>query len=73
MHTPMEILGPGDRVAAQVAPDFFLDAGPGAVSEFPQQASVETSVESRTLGNGQHDLPVRDRGANFFGHVHCGQ
>ena len=60
-------------VTAHVAPDFFLDAGPGAVREFSQQAAVEASVESQTLGNRQHNLPVRDRGANFFGHVQCGQ
>ena len=60
-------------VATQKPPDFCLDAGPGAEKEFSQQAAVETSVASQTLGNRQHDLPVRDRGANFFGHVHCGQ
>ena len=38
-----------------------------------QQAAVEESVESQTLGNRQHNLPVRDRGANFFGQVKCGQ
>jgi len=62
-----------DVVATQKPPDFCLDAGPGTVREFSQQAAVEASVESQTLGNRQHNLPVRDRGANFFGYVQCGQ
>ena len=60
-------------VTAQVAPDFFLDAGPGAVSEFSHQVVVEASVESQTLGNRQHNLPVRDRSTDFFGDMQCGQ
>ena len=59
--------------ATQKPADFRLDAGPGTVRQFAQQATVEASVESQTLGNRQHNLPVRDRGANFFGHVKCGQ
>ncbi len=62
-----------DVVATQKPADFRLDAGPGTVRQFAQQATVEASVESQTLGNRQHNLPVRDRGANFFGHVQCGQ
>ena len=59
--------------ATQKPPDFCLDAGPGTVREFSQQAAVQASVESQTLGNRQHNLPVRDRGANFFGYVQSGQ
>ena len=66
-HTEHEV------VTAQVAPDFFLDEGPGAVSEFSQQVAVEAGVQSQPFENRQHDLAVRDRGANFFGHVQCGQ
>ena len=60
-------------VTAQVAPDFFLDAGPGEVSEFSRQVAVEAGVRSQPFGNRQHDLAVRDRGTNFFGHMQCGQ
>ena len=60
-------------VTAQVAPDFFLNAGPGAVSQFSQQVAVEVGVQSQPFGNRQHDLAVRDRGTNFFGHMQCGQ
>ena len=60
-------------VSPQKPPDFCLDAGPGAGREFSQQAAVEASVESQTLGNRQHNLPVCDRGANFFGHMDCSQ
>ena len=62
-----------DVVTTQKPPDFRLDAGPNALGEFPQQAAVEASVESQTLGNRQHNLPVCDRGANFFGHMDCSQ
>ena len=62
-----------DVVATQKPPDFCLDAGPGAVREFSQQAAVEASVESQTLGNRQHNLPVRDRSTDFFGDMQCGQ
>ena len=62
-----------DVVATQKPADFRLYAGPGTVRQFPQQATVEASVESQTLGNRQHNLPVRDRGANFFGYVQCRQ
>ena len=62
-----------DVVATQKPADFCLDAGPGAVREFSQQAAVEASVESQTLGNRQHNLPVRDRSTDFFGDMQCGQ
>ena len=40
----------------------------------PQLRTIQTFVRLFQLsGNRQHDLPVRDRGANFFGHAHCGQ
>jgi hypothetical protein len=58
-----------DVAATQKPPDFCLDAGPGAVREFSQQTAVEARVEPQTLGNGQHNLPVRDRGANFFSSI----
>jgi len=53
-------------VATPKPPDFCVDAGSGAGSEFSQQAAFEARVESQTLGNRQHNLPVRDRGANFL-------
>ena len=62
-----------DVVATQQTSDFRLDAGPGAAGELSQEAAVEASVESQTLWNRQHNLPVRDRSANFFGYVQCGQ
>jgi len=62
-----------DVVTTQEASDFCLDAGPGAVREFSQQAAFEASVESQTLGNRQHNLPVRDRSTDFFGDMQCGQ
>ena len=41
--------------------------------ELSQQPAVEAGVQSQTLGNRQHNLPVRDRSTDFFGHVQCGQ
>ena len=37
------------------------------------ELALEARVQSQPLGNRQHDLAVRDRGTNSFGHVHRGQ
>ena len=65
-HTGQHIL------ATEHAPDFGLDARPGAGAEFAQKLSIEAGVQSQTLGDGQHDLPVRDGKTDLFGHVHGG-
>ena len=59
--------------ATQQAPDFHLDLDPLAVRQFPQQPPIKASVQSQPFRNRQHNLPVRDQGANLFGHVQCGR
>ena len=39
--------------------DFFLDAGPVAVSGFSRQVAVEAGVRSQSFGNRQYDLALR--------------
>jgi hypothetical protein len=34
---------------------------------------IEACVDSQTFGDGQHDLPMSDRRAHFFGNVERGQ
>jgi len=62
-----------DDVATQQAPDFRLDAGPGAVRQFPQQPPIKAGVPSQPFGNRQHDLAVCDRSTDSFGNMQCAQ
>ena len=52
---------------------FRLEARPGTGREFTQQLAIEPGVQSKTLGNGQDDLPMCDRKTDIFGNVHRGQ
>jgi len=40
--------------------------------ELAQQLRIEAGVQSRTLGDGQNDLPMRDGKTDFFGNVNGG-
>jgi hypothetical protein len=58
-----------DIVALEQPLCFRLEAGPGARGKFAQQLAIETGMQSKALGNGQHDLPMCDRKTDFFGNV----
>ncbi len=60
-------------LAPEQATRFRLEARPGTGREFTQQLAIEPGVQSKTLGNGQDDLPMCDRKADIFGNVHRGQ
>ena len=60
-------------LAAEPANRFGLEARPGTSREFAQQLAVEPSVQPKTLGDGQDDLPMRDWKTDFFGNVDRGQ
>ena len=62
-----------DILSIQHAPDFGLDARPGAGGKFAQQLSVETCMHSQTFGNGKNHLSVRNGQTNIFGDVDGGQ
>ena len=59
--------------APEQANCFGLDARPRTSSEFAQQLAVEPSVQPKTLGDGQDDLPMRDGKTDFFSNVDGGQ
>jgi len=64
----------GHHILAPQQPlGFRLETRPGTRGKLAQQLAIEPGVNSQTLGNGQHDLPMGDRGTDFFGHVHGGQ
>jgi hypothetical protein len=42
-------------------------------SRAKRQSVIEACVDSQTFGDGQHDLPMSDRRAHFFGNVERGQ
>jgi hypothetical protein len=48
---------------------FGLQARPSAGGKFAQQLSVEASVYSQSLGDGENDLSVRDLRADLVGHM----
>ena len=62
-----------DILAPEQANRFRLEARPGTGSELAEQLAVEAGVQSQTLGNGQNDLPMRDRKTDLFGNVNRGQ
>ena len=62
-----------DIVASQQPSGFRLQARPGTGRKFTQQLAIEPCVNSQTFGDGQHDLPMSDRRADFFGNVQRGQ
>ena len=62
-----------DIVAHQQPPGFRLQTRPDTGREFTQQLVIEARVHSQTFGDGQHDLPMSDRRADFFGNVQRGQ
>ncbi|MDA1055470.1 MAG: hypothetical protein O3C40_34150 [Planctomycetota bacterium] len=65
--------------APEPANRFGLEARPGPSREFAQQLAAGhsvirvASVQPKTLGDGQDDLPLRDGKSDFFGNVDRGQ
>ncbi len=66
-HSGHDILAPEQPLC------FRLEAGPGTRGKFAQQLAIELRVNSQALGNGQDNLPMRDRRADNFGNVDRGQ
>jgi len=65
---------PGHHIRALEQPLCFrFEAGPGTRGEFAQQLAIELGVQSKTLGNGQDDLPMCDRKTDIFGNMNRGQ
>ena len=62
-----------DILPTEQAPGFRLEAGPGTRGKFAQQLAIEAGVHSKTLGNGQDDLPMCDRKTDIFSSVDGGQ
>lgn len=58
-----------DIVAPQQPADFLLQTRPRTGRKFTQQLAIDACVYSQKLGDGQYDLPMSDRRANFFGDV----
>jgi hypothetical protein len=62
-----------DVLAREQARRFRLETRPRTRTEFAQQQPIEAGVNSQTLGNDQHDLPMGDGRTHVFGHVRRGQ
>ena len=60
-------------LAPKQANCFGLEARPRTSSKFAQQLAVEPSVQPKTFGVGQDDLPMRDGKTDFFSNVEGGQ
>jgi hypothetical protein len=56
-------------MTSEEALGFGLQAGPRAERELAQQLPIKAGVESETLGDGEHDLSMRDGKTDLFGHV----
>ena len=65
---------PGHKIlATEQANRFRLEARPRTGTALAQQLAIEAGVLSKTLGNGQDDLSMRDGRTNLFGNVDGGQ
>ena len=61
-----------DIFSIEHALGFGLDARPSAGGKFAQQLSVETRMDSQSLGDGENYLSVRNWKTNIFGDVYAG-